>query len=680
MGPGTSLPADTNSAAIAANVQRAYAASKAAGTPLSDADLDAYARRESGGKYGLEDLANAHAASAPTPSGPAPDTSVNMHNLGRSALQGATFGFSDEIAGQVKGDKYKEEMRANQKAFESAHPWYDAGAKILGALGLPVAMALAPESAAGAGLAGAAEGTGVWSGAARALQALRTGGGALGSIGRSAAAAGALGAAQGAGEGDTPEQREPEALIGGGSGMVAGAALPVLGSIVRRVAMPGAFANEQIADAVRSAGGPAALRAQAGAFAAAGKGADAASVALSPEMLALADKDATKRPEAKIALANMLQARQAGQSDRVLSDVSDAMGAEPNATAQLAKLQAARKAWAAGPNGYGGLRAADPVIAPQAISALAPTLKQPPVAQALAAAKRVGFLGDIRDVKRLSFGHLQDVKESLDDAVDNAFRGGNGNLGTRLGQARDQVVSFMHDNVPGYSGVAAEYARRMQLESALQAGQDAWKTADARAIGPQLAALSPDEQSQFRTGMASALWDHLGAARTNRDISQQMVDGGPALQAKLEAAFPNKTAFDRVMQQLAAERQMATSRSAVGNSATAARTAAGTDALGQALPTAALAIPGFAYGHGLGPMALTAAVTRALEARTGRLAAGQVGTALSEQGPDAIERLLATMGRPTGPGVLPAAAGSSAGAIVPPLLDGDPRTRGLMQP
>jgi hypothetical protein len=73
-------------------------------------------------------------------------TDVNIHNLLRSAAQGASLGFAGKF-GMVDTDK--------AKAFQHAHPVYDFLAKAGGGIVAPAAAALmAPEAAAGLGVGG----------------------------------------------------------------------------------------------------------------------------------------------------------------------------------------------------------------------------------------------------------------------------------------------------------------------------------------------------------------------------------------------------------------------------------------------------------------------------------------------------------------------------------------------
>lgn len=117
--------------------------------------------------------------------GPPMDTSLSFRNLGRSAVQGATFGWGDEL-GLTD--------RAKEAAFKAGHPVADFLAKLGGGIVAP-ALAVAAAPALGTTLGGAA---------------------ALG---------GTMGLLSGAGEADgNLGDRVKGGLLGGGLGAVGGAA------------------------------------------------------------------------------------------------------------------------------------------------------------------------------------------------------------------------------------------------------------------------------------------------------------------------------------------------------------------------------------------------------------------------------------------------------------------------
>jgi hypothetical protein len=77
--------------------------------------------------------------------GSTPDTGYDGSLLGgfaRSAAQGATANFSDELYGMAGGDK--EGVRKLQNDFEREHPWLDTGGKAAGAVASTVGLMLTP--------------------------------------------------------------------------------------------------------------------------------------------------------------------------------------------------------------------------------------------------------------------------------------------------------------------------------------------------------------------------------------------------------------------------------------------------------------------------------------------------------------------------------------------------------
>lgn len=92
---------------------------------------------------------------------PAMDTSLSLRNLGRSAMQGATFGFGDEI-GLTD--------RAKENAFKAEHPIADLLAKLGGGAVAPVAAVMAAPvlGTSALGAAGLGAGMGLLTGAGEA--------------------------------------------------------------------------------------------------------------------------------------------------------------------------------------------------------------------------------------------------------------------------------------------------------------------------------------------------------------------------------------------------------------------------------------------------------------------------------------------------------------------------------
>lgn len=624
---------------------KAQQRARAAGVALAPEDQDAFIRAETHGKYTLKDAQSLLASI---------DTSIGARNLGRSFVQGATMNFGDELLGVLPewlggGKAAEEEMRLRDDLFREQHPVASTSAGVGGAV---LAGLLAPEVELG--------------------EAAGVGGLAL----RGAVTGGVIGGLSGAGRGETASERLKDAAIDATAGGVTGAALPVLARGVQLFTAPEVRAAQRVLRAVNKSGGPSVVLRAARDATRLGRGDVTMLGDLSPQLRAATDFAANNSEDVYTELAPKLYGRQADMSDRLLQDVTDAVG-DQDASARAAELAKARREFAEGPNGYGGLREAYPQLADgvvpmdgkvipmtSAAQPLADILNQPKIASALREAQETGLIGKTPDTGLPSFQKLQDIKERLDDAVTAAYRQGKGNLAHRLGEARDALVEEMQKRVPGYADVAAEYARRMRLERALEAGAEAWNQVDTRGLRRTVQSLSPDELAEFRRGMASALITKLRSAQTNRNVAQELVNASKSMQDKLEIVFGSKQVFDEFMERVRLEAQLAQQLKSVGGSQTWRRAQA---AAFDPEELAADVLPGVPYG----PAAMASWLGR-VGARVGRGAlarrsAAQLGPLLTTTGPDAIEQLLmsiqgqAALTNPFATKALPAAAGGLFG-------------------
>lgn len=553
---------------VKARLTAAMARAQAAGVPISLADQETFVRSITGGKLGLSDIGGAP---------PAPDTSVSLRNIGRSLGQGATFGFSDELNGLVRGDAAEAIQRQRQAAFHAAHPVVDVASKVVGGLAAPVVAALTlPEDAVAGGV----------------------GGGALAL--RGALAGGAIAGTTAAGENDgTVGQRLKAAAIGAVPGAVLGAAAPFVGSLAGNLARrlpvvgdllgsrPLTAAEQAVQSAIARTGGASDAAALNPALAG---DARATLADMSDPLRLLARSNAAKSPDAEAALRSVV-AERADPNAQLL-----AAAPESETVAQrLAALQASRRAFA-GP-AYSALDAA-PVDAASFTSRLGKLLSQPKISSAWTAARQTGLVGPLPDaaavamrnaagtsamtpdellsaltnmtgsedaarsvIARLpqtptpapSVSMVRDLKGSLQDAASAAFRRGQGNLGTRLADAAGEVRDFLNEQVPGHADVDAEYVRRLGLEKALKLGAQAAKSGTPASIADDLSGLSADAQEQYRHALAASLVDRINAAGNNAELATKIVNAGPTMQARLEAAFGTRSAFDQFM--LAAKRE-----------------------------------------------------------------------------------------------------------------------------
>lgn len=572
---------------------------RSAGVELPPDDMDAFVRKQTGGKYGLRDVQQVLAGI---------DTGIGARNLGRSVAQGALFNFADELVGLlpdfIGGEDAKEEMRLREQLFRQEHPIADTVGQVAGGIG---AGLLVPA-------AGVARGAGL-----------------LGKIGAGAALGAGAGALAGAGaaEGGVAD-RLPSAASGAVSGGLLGAAVPPVATGIGRLASPTERGIRRIQHAVRQSGGPKALLEKLATVRRAGRGNEIMLGDLSERLAREMDFAANASDDAAARLVEIADPRMRGQSERILGDVEELVGDAPVAEERLADLQASRRAFAASDEGFEGLRKAGAQIDPTPIKHV---LEQPVVKAALRRAQETGMIGDVIDEGQLSFQKLQDIKEALDDATAAAFRAGDGNRGARLAQARDAVRDHIARELERYPEVAAEYHRRIRLEKMVEEGRNWWNRVDTRTLDRFMRSLTPEEQNEFRLAMASELLANLRSRATNRDLSREILNASPSLQDKLRVVFGTKEAFEAFLERAAVENWMSRTRRALGNSATARRLMAAD------FDPAEIGVSALGGPSNLAT-ATTAALGRLARGRSRRRTAAAMFPFLSLQGADAIEEFL----------------------------------------
>jgi hypothetical protein len=299
-------------------------------------------------------------------------------------------------------------------------------------------------------------------------------------------------------------------------------------------------------------------------------------------------------------------------------------------------------------------------------AAFAKLLKQPYARSALSDAKTLGLIGDVTEpTGQPSFEKMFNIKKNIEAAADRAFdQTGGGDLGRRLRQVQRAVEDHIAENVPGYSDVTAEYARRMGLERALDIGKKAWTTPDSRGIGEIISRLTPDELQQYRYAMASEFVSRLRGTNSDTFSAALAKQGGKgediigALPDKLTTIFGrNVTSF---MQRAAVEADMARFGDAVGNSKTALRTAM------QNADPFTIALKGMTSGLAGGMNVLKSGLLRVAAGRTlaeyNQETAQALEPLLMTRGTPAIDAMLKSFQTPPAPSGLPAAMAQAGGA------------------
>jgi hypothetical protein len=557
------------------------------------------------------------------------NTDINFKNLGRSAVQGATFDFGDEILGELPewlggGEKAKAEMRGNDKAFQKKHPFVSAAANAAGGFAVP-------------GL-----------GAAKLIKGAKTIKGAIGIGAGLGAGAGAL-TDIGAGEGESLDDRvDSGTAISAGLGGLLGGAFPGVPGAGKAAISPSTRATGRLQGAINRSGGVAGLLEKLKGFKAAGKGADVTLADLSKPLRQSADFAANASEEAAEAIEKVALPRQANMANRMLDDVTSKVG-NPDAGKIVSDLEQGTAAWADGPSGFGGMRAKNPAIVPAMANNFGKMLHSPVVKDLWKQAQKVNLIGPIPPANKVSFRVMQNVIDELGTAKEKAFRDGAKELAIRLKALHEGVIGEVENAVPGYKALRGEYHVRKELERAVKRGEELWDLEDTRSLATEIGSLAPENLQKVREGMASKLITKLRAASTNRDEAKRLVDRSAAMDDKLKIIFGDNATFKQFIQQAETEAEMAKLMTTLRGSATARRTIA------QSADPAGMAATAVTSG----PVAAAGAAVRSTMPRMiATKTAEKMGPQLMTKGSPAIEQLLKTWGMR--PGLVPGWASKMA--------------------
>jgi hypothetical protein len=543
------------------------------------------------------------------------DTRVTGKNVARSAIQGATFNFGDELAGllpewiQKEYTGTPEEIRAKEKAFSGAHPVVSGLANAAGGFVLP-------GGAAGGALKGAKS--------------------IAGTIARGAALGGAAGglAGVGASEGGLAERAEG-AVKPALAGAAIGGVLPGVPGAVRAALSPAKRAAGRLQGAIDRSGGVDALLRRLQDFRGAGRSAEVSLADLSRPLQQAADFSANNSDEAAEAFERVVRPRQENATGRILDDVR-AQAGNPQADELVAGLEQSRQSWADGPNGYGGLRQQNPVVVPAMAQEFNDLMQTPAVQQAWQQAREVGLIGPMPKSGSVSFDVMQGTLERLNTAKESAFNRGAHDLAFRLKGAQETLEQQMTKAVPGFDRVHTEYGVRKSLERAVRRGEQILDEEDTRGLANELSTMTTQQVDQLRQGLASKLISRLRSAQTNRNEAQRLLNRSASMEEKLQLVFGGRHGFEEFMQHAELEAEMAKLQKVLGGSQTHRRGAA-------SVSDAAEIAVNAATGHPL--QAAVGAVRKAFPKSIAKRTARDMAPDLTTQGSAAIERLLSQWGQ-----------------------------------
>lgn len=586
------------------------AKAKAAGDKPTATEREAYARELTNGSHGYADMEA---------------LSDKLHddkgNPVASAIQGFTANFGDELVGLLPkflggGDNGKEEMRLRMDMQRREHPVADMVTQGAGAV---TSALLLPELKL-------AEGAPI---AARALA-----GGRMGAM---------FGAANGVGSGEDATSRAIGGAAGAVGGAILGEAAPKLAATTAGQAVTKAIARilpartpfelppnnapvtqvtsrlEQVSagidKAIHQMGGYGRARAANKALADAGRGDISVLADLGKPLTDEAKFAANNSSSARTAISDVIDERGSGSTQRVIDDFKNVVG-DVHAPTREAELAGETRAWAEGPDGYGGIRDKNPTVplgdaeklvtqprvknlwkeaketgqvgltpelagsdAMDKLIALNPKidgkawedlLVNPDVVAQLRAAGKGHLIDALNRGDGHSFDNVQDLMHSLQDASTSAFASGKNNLGFKMKESAGLVQKTLEDHIPGYADIADKYAQRKSLEAALDDGTK-WfhKANDITGLNKKVASLTPEQLDQFRHGVASEQLIQLqGSSGSNQATKTMIARNNPARTNMLKVVFGDEPTFDAFMTKAKAERQLGKLGDAVGGSST----------------------------------------------------------------------------------------------------------------
>lgn len=506
-----------------------------------------------------------------------PQAVSRMESAGRGALQGATFGFSDELYGAgagavdwLKGDgfnyaKNRDEARAANDRAREANP----GTYLAGEVGAGLAL---PFGAAGLAARSGTVGRGLMSAVGVAPEAAAAT--LTGRIAQGASQGARMGATHGLGHSnaDLTEGDVSGTLAETGKGAVGGAILggaltPAVdagGALARRLSQPlrgytdsRGVAAEKFAEAMARDVGASATPAE---IAAATRrvNARAAAAADDPTMM-LSDlggentrrlmRQANNMPNENVQRFNRrLDQRQNFQWQRIEREMARSLR-DPREYAETVGDIIARRGQAARANFDRAFSVETPMTRELRAVLARPIMRELHALTARNLANRGQAIGLENRTRQ-----LHNVKLELDSQIQAARRaqasGNRPQAGwdvNTLQTVKRDLLSAM-DN-PSYRHALDNYAGESALANAAEDGFENALRMHTEEIAPMLQRMSVSEADMWRLGAARALAGRIRQGNVTRDRTENLF-GSPDIQMRMEAIFPTNGArrqFQRML-------------------------------------------------------------------------------------------------------------------------------------
>ena len=125
------------------------------------------------------------------------------------------------------------------------------------------------------------------------------------------------------------------------------------------------------------------------------------------------------------------------------------------------------------------------------------------------------YPSELQGVARNSIKALDYAKRALDDEINIAQRAGENNLARSRTSVKNQLLRAMDEVSPDYKEARKLSGDYLSINNAMESGKDFMKV-DPERLASQFKALSPAEQTAYRTGVAKQL----------RDLTDKTMEGG----------------------------------------------------------------------------------------------------------------------------------------------------------
>ena len=478
----------------------------------------------------------------------------------RQALQGATFGFSDEIGGGIAAllgsiktgesfgdayDKIQKDLAAKRQAFGEDNP------------------VLAPvlEIAGGLATGGAGAGKVLGSQAVRNAPALARGAAMTGT----GAAEGAL---YGAGTADAGERLQG-AAEGGAYGALGGAvAAPVAntlgrlgGSLINRGARmaqstPKTDALRVIRDTAEAVG----LTPEEAARRMKQLGPDATITDVDEGMRQVARAASNRLGTMKDKATDLLDKRNRASGQRLLSTIEATAGSSKSWGDTQKKIIQRRRDQAAPI--YDAARERGIQMTPEIQQIVDPSGKTRQVPD-----PKATIFDNMTPQDR--FDYLKFAKEGLSDMIGEAKRSGKNNRARILMEQKNELLDAMGSQNPEYIRANSIFAGASELNDAIVSGRKLMNpSTDFDEVADMFKAMSPSEQEMFRLGAVKSVADKLDSLGANRDVNAVGTGAPAAVRRKIDLVLGDDA--PEFLRRAGIEEEFAnTRRSITGNSTTA---------------------------------------------------------------------------------------------------------------